>query len=355
MTQRNYIISSDPARGDRAGVDIFRAPTSDAVNVGIEGQVLFTLNTDPAVIKDFDTKYGLRTFPVTGGAARVHPYQGDEGFAAFLDVQFRPVLDNALRQEIAKYDCAQLNAACRLVRSSNQSRAATGTQSNGNLAQVQNAISQTLQSDLDSTLGGKFVQNVRFRVSQVTLSPQVNSAVDQANAAKAQGLDRGLSGAGGKAARPGRPRARARIPREPVRRADRGGQGAAVGFPTDPQPQPGCRQCAHPFGRRSPVRPMRALLEVLVVLLAAGALGLLVASVARSRTESRGRWRVVERSPGAGDVVLQLQCPGEQPLEVARIPASLEAVEFSDRLAEARAEADDRAAALNAGRARLRR
>jgi regulator of protease activity HflC (stomatin/prohibitin superfamily) len=186
VTQRNYIISSDPSRGDRAGIDIFRAPTSDAVNVGVEGQVLFTLNTDPAVIKDFDTKYGLRTFPVTGGASRRHPYEGDEGFAAFLDVQFRPVLDNALRQEIAKYDCAELNAACRLVRSSQSARSANGTQANGNLAQVQNAISQTLQSDLDSTLGGKFVQNVRFRVSQVTLSPQVNSAVDQANAAKAQ-------------------------------------------------------------------------------------------------------------------------------------------------------------------------
>lgn len=100
---------------------------------------------------------------------------------------------------------------------------------------------------------------------------------------------------------------------------------------------------------------MRALLEVLVVLLAAGALGLLVASVTRSRTERRGRWRVVERSPGEDDVVVQLRCPGEQPLEVARVPASLEAAEFSDRLAEARAEADDRAAALNAGRARLRR
>jgi hypothetical protein len=100
---------------------------------------------------------------------------------------------------------------------------------------------------------------------------------------------------------------------------------------------------------------MRALLEVLVIVLAAGALAILVASVVRSRTETRGRWRVVERSPGAGEVVLELQCPGEHPLEVARVPASLDAVEFSDRLAEARAEADDRAAALNAGRSRLRR
>ncbi|MGI8580378.1 MAG: hypothetical protein ACR2K9_07515 [Solirubrobacteraceae bacterium] len=40
---------------------------------------------------------------------------------------------------------------------------------------------------------------------------------------------------------------------------------------------------------------------------------------------------------------------------MARVPASLEAAEFSDRLAEARAEGDDRAAALNAVRPRLRR
>lgn len=301
------------------------------------------------------TKYGLRTFPVTGGAERLHPYQGDEGFAAFLDVQFRPVLDNALRQEIAKYDCAELNAACRLVRSSQQGHTPTGTQSNGNLAQVQNAISDTPQSDLDSTLGGKFVQNVRFRVSQVTLSPQVNSAVDQANAAKAQVSTEAFRAQAAKQ--------RALAARE-LARAYRANPFAGLtevvmALPSGSQPilnlNLGAGSAPTLSVGGSPLSPMRALLEVLVVLLAAGALGLLVASVARTRTERRGRWQVVERSPGGDDVVLQLLCPGEQPLEVARVPASLEAAEFSDRLAEARAEAEDRAATLNAGRSRRRR
>src|SRR5919107_1305707 len=47
-TERNYIISADPATSDRRNVDFFSTPTRDAVEVRIEGQALFRLTTDPA-------------------------------------------------------------------------------------------------------------------------------------------------------------------------------------------------------------------------------------------------------------------------------------------------------------------
>ncbi|MGI8593746.1 MAG: hypothetical protein ACR2ML_05170, partial [Solirubrobacteraceae bacterium] len=94
-TERNYIVSSDPSEGDRKSVDFVEVPTLDAVNVRIEGQALFRLNTDPATLSTFYRKFGVRTFD------GLHPYQGDDGWRSFLAIQFRPVLDNALRERSA--------------------------------------------------------------------------------------------------------------------------------------------------------------------------------------------------------------------------------------------------------------
>ncbi|MEA2425406.1 MAG: hypothetical protein QOH13_1816, partial [Thermoleophilaceae bacterium] len=174
-TQRNYIISSDASLGDRQAVDVFHSPTSDSVLVGVEGQALFQLNTNPASMKDFYRKFGVRTY---NGE---HPYDSDSGWSAFLAQTFRPVLDNALREEIGKYRCAELNAACALVKGAG-APADTGQ----NISHVQDTIGQTLQQDLKQTLGGDYFQNVRFRLQQITLSAKVNDAVDEANAAKAQ-------------------------------------------------------------------------------------------------------------------------------------------------------------------------
>jgi regulator of protease activity HflC (stomatin/prohibitin superfamily) len=174
-TQRNYIISSDPKLGDRATVDVFHTPTADSVLVGVEGQALFQLNTNAQTVKDFYKKFGVRTYN------GLHPYGSDDGWSAFLAQTFRPVLDNALREQIGSYRCAELNAACALVKGGG-----TETDTGQNIAAVQDAIGKTLQQDLRQTLGGDYFQNVRFRLQQITLSQKVQDAVDEANAAKAQ-------------------------------------------------------------------------------------------------------------------------------------------------------------------------
>jgi SPFH domain / Band 7 family len=113
-TERNYIISSRANEADPKVVDFVEVPTSDAVAVRIEGQALFRLTADPTVIADFYRRYGVRTFD---GA---HPYDGDNGWQSFLAIQFRPVLDNVLREAIGRYRCEQLNNTCQYVQNADQ-------------------------------------------------------------------------------------------------------------------------------------------------------------------------------------------------------------------------------------------
>jgi SPFH domain / Band 7 family len=66
--QRFYTITADSSRGDRTGVDVLHTPSSDGVEMGIEGTIYFTLNLDPNAMRSFDTKFGNRQFRVRTGS-----------------------------------------------------------------------------------------------------------------------------------------------------------------------------------------------------------------------------------------------------------------------------------------------
>ncbi|WP_037600916.1 SPFH domain-containing protein [Streptacidiphilus rugosus] len=183
--QRFYTITADPKGGDRPGVDVVHTPSADGVNMGIEGTLYFSLNTDDKTLRDFDTKFGTRTFTAANGNA-YHAYDGDAGWSAFLDQIIRPVIDNDLREQIGNFRCAELVSSCALVQNGGSSPASTGgtgTNNNSNIAAVQNAINTSLAQDLQSTLGDKFLVDLRFNLVRVTLPDNVQSAVDQAQAA----------------------------------------------------------------------------------------------------------------------------------------------------------------------------
>src|SRR5215207_8418985 len=116
---RRYIITSAPSGGDRVGVDNVRVPTEDGVDVVLEAKISFTTaftgTGDDKLMKEFDARFGNRTYPVPGGGTRLHPWEGDEGFGAFLDTEFRPVLDNALRETIGRFQCKDLVSSCALL------------------------------------------------------------------------------------------------------------------------------------------------------------------------------------------------------------------------------------------------
>jgi regulator of protease activity HflC (stomatin/prohibitin superfamily) len=187
-TERNYVLSADPEQSDSEAVDFFETPTSDAVQVRIEGQALFRLSTDEKQVAQFYRRFGVRTFN------GLHPYDDNEGWVSFLNVQFRPVLENALRDAIGQYRCVQLNNTCAYVQDASAAaqgkvRAEDNIQ---NLAEVQNKIGETLQRDLDDTLGGRYFEGVRFRLVQVRFDPDVQRSIVAATAARADVATRRL-------------------------------------------------------------------------------------------------------------------------------------------------------------------
>ncbi|NUP51669.1 MAG: SPFH domain-containing protein [Catenulispora sp.] len=192
--QRFYTITSDANRGDRAGVDVVETPSSDGVQMGIEGTFYFSLNLDHKVISDFDNKFGTRTFTGADGKAH-HAYDGDQGWSDFLDQIIRPVIDNDLREQIGDFRCADLVSSCALVQNNpngqnpnGQNTGGTGPAgaNNSNIAKIQDAINQSLEADLKSTLGDDFLVNVRFNLVRITLPASVQDAVNKAQAAYAQ-------------------------------------------------------------------------------------------------------------------------------------------------------------------------
>jgi regulator of protease activity HflC (stomatin/prohibitin superfamily) len=176
---RTYAVTANPKRGNRPGVDVITVPTKDGVQVGVEATVFvrFVGESDPAALKQFDISYGSRKYSTPDGRL-VYPWQGDEGFYAWMDTLFRPVLDYNIREEIGEFPCAALVASCALV-----SRGATAHSvplaSAGSIAR---RISTALQEDLTRTLRRKYFWDIRMRIARISLPANVQDAVDETQA-----------------------------------------------------------------------------------------------------------------------------------------------------------------------------
>ncbi|WP_214324311.1 SPFH domain-containing protein [Nonomuraea sediminis] len=178
--QRFYTITADPKRASRLGVDVVTVPSSDGVNLGIEGTLYFTLNLDHETLKRFDDKYGTRTFRSQNDES-LYAWDGDDGWSAFFGQAVRPVIDNALRTEIGAMRCNELMPSCSLL----QSASLKPLDSNTNIARVQNAVNTALARDLPQTLGGDFLTGMHFTLAKVSLPAEVQQAVDRSLAASA--------------------------------------------------------------------------------------------------------------------------------------------------------------------------
>lgn len=179
--QRFYTITADAKRATTLGVDVVTVPSSDGVNLGIEGTLYFTLNLDHDTLKSFDDKYGTRTYRAQDDQS-LYAWDGDEGWTAFFGQAVRPVIDNALRGQFGGMRCAELVPSCSLL---SDPSALKPQDSNTNIVKAQNAVNATLARDLPATLGGGFLTGLRFSLARVTLPTEVQGAVNRSLAADA--------------------------------------------------------------------------------------------------------------------------------------------------------------------------
>ena len=190
--QRLYTITSDAQRGARMDADVVRTPSSDGVDMGIEGTLYFTLNLDPETMKAFDEKFGTRGFR-SGEGELLYAWESYEGWSAFIDAVMRPVIDNNLRVQINNFRCSELVSSCALLQNTSQVRpgglpapvTTNGQQNNTNIAKVQQAVNDSLPRELHDVLGGDFFVGIRFNLVRITLPPAVQDAVNKAQAAYA--------------------------------------------------------------------------------------------------------------------------------------------------------------------------
>jgi regulator of protease activity HflC (stomatin/prohibitin superfamily) len=171
-----------------------RVQTADGVDVAIEGT--FYLNTvfdnspkGRAAVKSFDTQFATRTFPSSDGDK--HAYDGNLGWSAFLGSIVEPIVSNNLRESISGVTCADLVSSCALVQNSAtriDAKKLKAKNNQSNIARVQQQVQQGLAADLASTLGRDFFNplTLRFALKSVDLPTQVQTAINQAQAAFAQ-------------------------------------------------------------------------------------------------------------------------------------------------------------------------
>jgi hypothetical protein len=186
--QRFYTLTSDPNRGDRLGVDVLTVPTADGVRVGLEATIQFNFvgESDEELLRRFDRRFGVRTFVVPGTGERKHPYDGDDGFGAFLDALVRPVIDTAVREALGSFSCAELSPDCALATAGTGARldAQAGREALTNLQEVQARIAQTLRFEVRRTLGAEYLRNIKVNVAQVRLPKEVERAVNEVQEAR---------------------------------------------------------------------------------------------------------------------------------------------------------------------------
>jgi hypothetical protein len=189
-TQRYFKVSSRPGADSN---EVITVPTRDGVTVGVEGTFYFTLNSDPKVLADFDNRYGTRTYPAPTNDdpnRRLHAWEGDEGWTAFLDGTLGNLVQNDLRREIAKPTCVDLIASCALAQNAAGTDAAAvlaAAQANPSatdkLTDIQDAVNKQFAADVLADLGTPVFTNVRFVISKITLPDNVQNAINDAQAA----------------------------------------------------------------------------------------------------------------------------------------------------------------------------
>lgn len=173
-----------PAGDDRPGVNAYRTPTKDGVDVGLSARLNFSLNLDDATLRKFDDAFGTRTYAPVNGGTRLAPWESDDGFATWLDTVVKPIIEETLRQQVASVDCEDLQASCALVRNSdpNAAQAVANTNNAETLQRIQTNVNDALRSNINTRLGGDYLTNIQFSLTGVDLPGAIRQRIEGAQA-----------------------------------------------------------------------------------------------------------------------------------------------------------------------------
>lgn len=200
---RFYRVSSDPSLGQQSGADFIKVPTKDGVKVEVDANIQFRTGftneqneVTPCdcendqgeeqftyLVERFDTVYGNRKFNAKdGGQFKV--YEGNDGWNAFLDQLFRPVVENSFREQIGSVNCADLVSSCALVQSSRQGQEVkvTAQDNRESFEQIAQHLQTQLQRGTEEALGDDYLRDFHVEVTNVTLPPKVEEAINSAQA-----------------------------------------------------------------------------------------------------------------------------------------------------------------------------
>lgn len=174
-----------PTGNDLPGVNAYRTPTKDGVDVGLTARINFKVSDDADILARFDDAFGTRKFPAVDGSGSVAPWEGDPGFATFLDVIVKPVIEETLRQQVGGVECEDLQASCALVKNNdpNAVAAAVNGQTNADTLQaIQKNVNDALGKNVNDRLGVPFMSAIQFSLTGVDLPAQIRARIEAAQA-----------------------------------------------------------------------------------------------------------------------------------------------------------------------------
>ncbi|MDQ8045435.1 MAG: SPFH domain-containing protein [Solirubrobacteraceae bacterium] len=155
-------------------------PTRDGVQVVVDGQGLFQLTSDPALVKSFYNTYGRRNW-------NGQPISSEAGLNAFFRTRLAPAVADATREVIGGYDCIQLNNLCQYITSPDD--AVKGqtkkVETSQNLSTASNQLAKEIDVRLKAAFNGKdYFENIRYQNLRIRFQPKVNEQIQDAQATR---------------------------------------------------------------------------------------------------------------------------------------------------------------------------
>jgi regulator of protease activity HflC (stomatin/prohibitin superfamily) len=190
QVERTYTVTADATRGNRKEADVVTVPTKDGVQIGVEATLFYHFmgERDEHTLRTFDKSFGTRRYLVDGrhGGQELYPWQGDDGWSGMFETVFRPVLENNMRRELGRFQCAELVPSCKLLR---RVSGGPGAEPGATIAGIERTINRSLEGELTNTLGNHYFWGLRFRIARVSLPANVQTAIDRAQASYADVAD----------------------------------------------------------------------------------------------------------------------------------------------------------------------